>query len=433
MAGSVDAFLGLKSTGDFVTDEMPEHWRDLTMRLKPNGSAPLTAMTSLMRKEQSNSPEENWWDKELPIQRASSTNSGVYDDAGLGTAYTSGGVSGTTVFVNIAAVDAEQFRQGHQVQLRKSTDYRHDTVGKVTGLSKNGTASYIAVELREAADATYDLDEVDTVTIIGNINAEGAVTPQAITMQPTKYENKHQIFRTPLDLTRTALKTKTRTGDVYKEGKLDALELHSIEMEKAIFWSVMSEVLGDNNKPERTMMGIVPALCTYAAANCTDYQTDTDYTGDSWIQSGEEYLDKMFEQIFRYGDDEKLAYCGSGAMLGVSRLAKTYGHINLTPRSNAFGIRTMEWVTAFGVVHLKTHPLFSFEPTNRNSMVVIEPRRFEFLYIDDTFYKNDQTMRQGGQIGVDGILEEFLTEFCLRYSFMPTGGYLNGIGLDNNL
>ncbi len=433
MSGNITGFLGLKSTGDFVTDEMPGNWREFTQRIQPNGDAPMTAMTSLMRQERSTSPEENWWDKTTPAQRASTINSGVYDDAGLNTAYTSGGVLGTTVYVNVAAADMLQFRQGQQIQLRKSTDYRHDTTGKLVSLNINGTASYVAVELREAADATYDLDDVDTVTIMGNINPEGGNTPTSLLYQPTKYTNKHQIFRTALDLTRTALRTHVRTGDVYKEAKLDTLELHQIEMEKAIFFSVLSEVVGDNNKPERTMLGIVPAIQTYAPDNVKDFTFDTDYSGDTWIQSGEEFLDKMFEQIFRFGKDEKLAWCGSGAMLGIARLAKTYGHINLTPTSNAYGIKTMLWTTPFGDVHLKRHPLFSYEPTNRNSMVVIEPSRFEYMYIDDTFYKKDKTMREGGQVGTDGILEEFVTEMCLRYSFMSTGGYLNGVGLDSTL
>lgn len=433
MAGNIQAFLGLKSTADFVTDEIPENWREGVLRMNPNGDAPLLAMTSLMRSEQIDSADTNWWEKILPIQRADTLNNGVYTDAALSTAYTSGGVSGGTVFVNVSVADVVQFRPGHQVQLRKAADYRHDTVGKVTAINKNGTSSYVAVELRQTADATYDLDDVDTITVMGNINSEAAPTPDALTYLPTKLENKTQIFRTPLDASRTALRTRTRTGDVYKELKLDALELHSIEMEKAIFWSTLSEVIGDNGKPERTMLGVVPAIKTYAPDNVKDFTFDTDYSGDTWLQSGDEFLDKMFEQIFRFGKDEKLAFCGSGAMLGISRLAKTYGHINLTPQTNAFGIKTTVWTTPFGDVHLKRHPLFSFEPTNRYSMVVIEPNRFDYLYLDDTFYKADETMRKGGQIGIDGILEEFITEMTLRYNFVITGGYLNGVGLDSIL
>ncbi|KKN53453.1 hypothetical protein LCGC14_0602370 [marine sediment metagenome] len=433
MAGNAAAFLGLKSTGDFVTDEMPENWREGVLRLHPNGDAPLTALTALMPSKQVDSPELNWWDKGLPTQRAALTDDAVYTDAALTSTYASGGVAGDTMYCKMAEASTKQFRAGHQVQIKDADDYRVTTTGKVTSVLKNGASSYVAIRLQIAANATYDLDTADTLFIIGSQFAEGAPTPAAVTYEPTKYENKTQIMRNPVDLTRTAMKTHTRTGDVYKEAKLDALELHSIEIEKALFWSELSEVIGDNGKPERTMRGLVPAIELYAADNVKDYTLDTDYSGDTWIESGEDFLDKMFELMFRFGKGEKLAFCGSGAMLGVMKLAKTYGNINLVPTDNAFGIQTVRWLTSFGMVHLKRHPLFSFEPTHRHSMVIIEPTRFEFMYVDDTFYKKDDTMRQGGQIGIDGILEEFLTEACLRYHFMPTAGYLNGVGLDNTL
>lgn len=433
MAGNTAAFLGLKGTGDFVTDEMPENWRETVLRLYPNGDAPLTALTALMSSKSVDSPELNWWEKGLPTQRAALTNSGVYTDAALGSAYTSGGSSGDTVYLNMLEASTLQFKPGHQVQIKDADDYRATTVGKVTSVHKNGTSSYVAVRLQEAANVSQDLDNADVLFIIGSVHSEGAPTPAAITYEPTKYENKTQIMRNAVDLTRTAMKTHTRTGDVYMNAKLDALELHSIEMEKAFFWSVMSERVGDNGKPERTMQGLVPAIEQYAAANVKDFTLDTDYSGDTWIESGEDFLDKMLEQIFRYGKRDKLAFIGSGASLGIQKLAKTYGNITLTPTSNAFGIKTAVWELTQGTLHLKMHPLFSFETTHRNSMVIIEPSRLEFMYIDDTFYKKDDSMKRGGQIGIDGILEEFLTEGCLRYHFMPAFGYLNGVGLNNSL
>jgi len=436
---SVDAFLGLKSTGDFVTDEMPENWREGVARFYPNGDAPLTALTSMMKSSSVDSPELNWWDKMLPAQSAALLSSGLYDDAALGTAYTSAAdARGTMVYANLTEANSQQFRAGHQVRLIDASDYRATTVGKIIQVHKNGNSSYLAVRLLEAAnysaDPAYGLAGADTVSICGNINPEGGPTPAAITYKPTKYENKTQIFRSPLDLTRTAMKTHVRTGDVYKEAKLDALELNSIEIEKALFWSVMSETIGDNGKPERTMAGLVPLILQYAPNNVKDFQLDTDFSGDSWVQSGEDFLDKMLELIYRYGKDEKLCLLGSGAMLGITKLAKTYGNINLTPRSVAFGLNVVEWIPpGGGVLYLKRHPLFSYETVNRHSMVIIEPARLEYRYIDDTFFKKDETMREGGQIGIDGILEEFVTEFCLEYHFIPSFGYLNGIGLDNNL
>lgn len=429
---SVNAFLGLKSTGDFAAEEMPENWREGVARYYPNGDAPLTALTAAMKSEGADSPELNWWDKMLPAQSAALRGSCVYDDAALSTAYSGAtGVLGTTVYANLTEANAQQFRAGHQVQLVDADDYRATTVGKVTQVHKNGNSSYLAVRLQQADQ--QDLATVDTVMISGNVNPEGGPTPDAITYIPTKYENKMQILRTPLDLTRTAKKTRTRTGDVYKEGKLDTLELHSIELEKAYFWSVMSEVLGDNGKPERTMAGLVPLIMQYAPNNVKDFRLDTDYSGDTWLQSGEDFLDKMLELISRFGRDEKLAFCGSGALLGINKLAKTYGNIQLTPQSTLYGMRMKAWEHSAGTLWLKRHPLFSYNAVTRNSIVILEPARLKYRYIDDTFYKADETERQGGQIGIDGTLEEFLTECTLEYHLMPSFGYLNGVGLDNNL
>ena len=433
MAGNADAFLGLKGTGDFITGEMPGNWRETVLRLYPNGDAPLTALTAIMPSKSVNSPELNWWEKGLPTQRAALTDNAVYTDAALSSAYTSGGVKDDVVYCKMLEAGTLQFKPGHQVQIKDADDYRVTTVGKVTSVHKNGASSYVAVRLQEAANSSQDMDNADVLFIIGSVHSEGAPTPAAITYTPTKYENKTQIMRNAVDLTRTAMKTHTRTGDVYMNAKLDALELHSIESEKAFFWSVMSERIGDNGKPERTMQGLVPAIEQYAADNVKDFTLDTDYSGDTWVESGEDFLDKMLEQIFRYGKREKLAFIGSGASLGIQKLAKTYGNITLTPTSNAFGIKTAVWELTQGTLHLKMHPLFSFETTHRNSMVIIEPSRLEFMYIDDTFYKKDDSMRKGGQIGIDGILEEFLTEACLRYHFMPAFGYLNGVGLNNTL
>lgn len=42
------AFLGMRGTGDWATDERPMNWRQGILLLYPNGSAPLTAILSKM-------------------------------------------------------------------------------------------------------------------------------------------------------------------------------------------------------------------------------------------------------------------------------------------------------------------------------------------------------------------------------------------------
>lgn len=53
------AINGLRTTANFVTDQRPKNWRETILLLYPNGKAPLTALTSLMKSEKTDDPEFN--------------------------------------------------------------------------------------------------------------------------------------------------------------------------------------------------------------------------------------------------------------------------------------------------------------------------------------------------------------------------------------
>lgn len=422
------AFLGMRGTGDWVTDQRPKNWREYILYEYPNGTAPLTAMLAKMKSEKTDDPEFYWWTKSLPTQRATVT--GVYTDSGLTTAYTSGGSAGDTLYIKMSASDESQFRVGHEVLLRDASDYDVDVVAKVTDVSSNGASSYIQVKLLEDDDnsTSHDLSDCDTALIIGNMNAEGAIIPDAISYDATKIYNYTQIFRTPLEITRTARLTRLRTGDAYKEAKREALELHSIEMEKAFLWGIMTENTGSNNKPERTTRGLINVIKTYASSNVSDYTVD--HSGSTWLSNGEDWIDEKLEVMFRYGSTEKLAFCGSGALLGIHRLVKNSGQFQISEKTTAYGIKVLEWVTPFGSIYMKTHPLFSYEATNRNMMVIFEPANLKQRYITDTTFYPDKDKQNTGHNHYDGTKEEFLTEIGLEFHF-PTGwGILNNVGVD---
>jgi hypothetical protein len=430
----VTAFLGMRGTGDWATDERPKSWRQGILRLYPNGTAPLTGLLSKMAEERVDDPEFNWWTKMLPTQGGDVTN--IYTNAGLSVAYTSGGVAGDTVYVKLAEATADEFRAGHQALLRDASDLTVDVNVKVTAVTKNGANSYLTAKLLEDDDnsSSHDLSNADTVLIIGNINAEGAAIPDAIAYDPDKWYNYTQIFRTPLDITRTARKTKLRTEDSYKEARREALELHSIELEKAFFWGIRTENTGSNGKPERTTMGIVQAIRSGASQNVVDFVSDTNFAGDGWIESGEIWLDTVLEQIFRYGSQEKMVFAGSGAVLGLNRLAKAAGQIQLQPTTVSYGLKVMQWITPFGVIYLQTHPLFSYDATTRNTMVILEPKELRYRYIDDTeFYGMNEKTVSPSHERLDGTKEEWLTECGLEYHHPFKFGLLTGVGQDNTV
>ena len=418
--------LGMRGNSDWVTDQRPKNWRETILLLWPNGTAPLTAMMAMLGSERVNDPQYNWWTKILATQGGAVTN--IYTNAVMTSAYVSGGTVGTVLYVKTAEAVADEVRSGHQVLLRDASDLDVDVNAKVTGVILNGASSQIAVRLLEADDnsSNGDLSDADTILVVGNINAEGAVMPDVIAYDPVKWYNYTQIFRTPVSMTRTALRTRLRTGDQKKEAKREALELHSIEMEKAFLYGVRSENTGDNGKPERTTGGLIAATKT-SGVNA-NYVTDSDFSGDTWLASGEEWLDSKLEEVFRYGEQEKMAFVGSGTVLAINRLAKQTGQIQMTSETTKFGLQVWNWITPFGNIMMKTHPLFSYYASTRNSMLIFEPKNLKYRFIDDTsFMDQSKTNTKDAEEG------EFLTEAGLEYHHPIGWGWFNGFGQTNTV
>lgn len=428
----MNAFLGMRGNGDWVNNQRPENWREMILYLYPNGSAPLTAILSMLASESTNDPAYHWWTKDLPEQGGDVT--GVFTDAALATsAGTAPYAVGKTLYFQVAEATADHFREGHQAMAQKGSDFNHAYVGKVTDVAKNGSSSYLAVRLLEASNVTYPIGSSDAIDVSGNMNPEGATMPDALAYNPVEYFNYTQIFRTPLSITRTARKTRLRTGDAYMEAKREALELHAIEMEKAFLFSVRHSGTGANGKPERSTYGLRKFILDNATSNVSNYPTTAGYGGVNWVTSndgGEKWLNEQLEKIFRFGNNEKLGLVGNQALLGIQRLAQNTADVNIQPTTIAYGIRVLEWITPFGTIFLKTHPLFSYRESLRRDMLLLEPEKLRYRFVDDTFFVEDPQDRRNRNNSRDGTEEEYITESGLEIHHPKAFGYLSGLGLD---
>lgn len=438
-------YSGLRSVADFsVTGQRPENFREKILQLYPNGDMPLTGFLASCKSEKTSDPKFHWFQRVLPKQRAEGTAGAfVYEDAALSDAVDSGdsNAAGSMVWVKTTALYAKEFRPGHEVLLRDADNYTRDVRGVVTDVLINGDSSRVSVKLIQAAAAAA-LNACDTMLVIGNANAEGADRTDSITYDPEEKNNNCQIFRTSLDMTRTAMQTQLRTGDPYRDAKDLAAEFHALEMEKAFIYGYGYSDVGSNGKPRRFTQGIIAAITADASGNVSDYSTATtisdsvapseSFDGFTWVQKGAKWLNLMLEKKFRYGSrDGALCFCGSGALAGIQELAEAGSFITLQPGAKAYGLDVTKWITPFGTINLRVHPLFSHEPTNRNSILVVEPRNLRYRFVQDTIFKKDNNWREGGSTSVDGLSEEFLTECGLEYHFPETMLYLNGVGLDN--
>jgi len=415
------AFLGMRGTGDWVANQRPESWRETLLRLYPNGRAPLTAIMSMLRTEVTDDPAFHWWTKALANQRAAIT--GVYTDSGLSTSYVHRATSGTTLYIKMSEDDSKKFMVGHQVLLRCSFDPTVDVTGKVSARSANGASSYIAVTLLEADDNSdaYDLSDADVALIIGSVFSEGSNAPSSIMYDPVEYYNYTQIFRNTLEHTRTAMMTRLRTGDQVKEAKRECLELHGVEMEKAFIFGKRTSGTGDNGKPERTTQGLRGWIVT----NRFNFPEDN----ATWLaESTLDWIENRLEEIFRFGSSEKLLLCGSGAVLGINQLIRKYGTFEYTPQTASYGIKVWEWVTPFGILYVKTHPLFTYEATLRHSGIVIDTKNIVYRPLKGSDTKYQPKLQDND---LDGEKSGYLTEAGLEVHHEETFAWFDGLGLNN--
>lgn len=431
----MQAFLNMRSSSSQADPLFrPKNWREKILRLYPNGSVALTAMTALMASEMTDDPEYNWFEKILFKQAATVT--GVYNNNACDSAYVSGGVAGQVVYVKCTEdVDAgnSEFRVGHQVLIALVGNAAMRVNAKVVSVERVGTgagSTKLGCKLLEADDngGSKDLSDANRIIIIGNVNPEGSQMPDSVMYDPTKSWNYTQIFRSSLSLTRTRMRTKVRYGSsTYQEAKRDCLELHGIEMEKAFLFGVRTEGTGENGQPERTTGGLMSFI---PSDNLSDYRSDTDFTGKTWLEGGEDFIDKWLETLFRYGPKERTAYVGTGALRGINRIVKNRGYFQFTSKTLAYGIQITEWVTPFGTIDLYTHPLFSQESLWRNACLLFEPSFLRYRYIDDTYFQKDNSLLEGSWVALDGIKEGYLTEAGIEVQHPICMMYLDGLGLD---
>ncbi len=425
------AFMGMLGTGKFTDKERPQNWREKILQLYPNGDAPLTAIMSKMASESTDDPIFNWFEKDLATQAGAITN--IYTDAGMKSAYASGAVAGTVMYVKTNAAMATQVRPGHQLLLRDADDLMKDVNVKVLERMANGDNSLVTVSCLEAERTSGDLAAVDRMLIVGDINPEGGDMPQSISYGKDPFYNNTQIFRTPLSITRTARKTRIRGENKYNEMKREALELHGIEMEKNTIFSVPTTRIGLNGKPERTTAGIVHWLRNHEGIE-DNFTSSTNVTaGASWLNGGEEWLDEICRQIFRYGPRERLAFVGDKTVLAIQRLVKSMNRVtyDISSTTTDYGINISKWLTPFGSINMMMHPLFSYEPSNQNSMLLLVPQYMKFRYIDDTTFFGDGDKQNTGHSRRDATDEEFLTEGGYEFHHGKCFGYLHGFGSDN--
>lgn len=393
---------GLRDTTNFVTDQRPQNWRQGMLLLDPNGMAPLTGLTSVMKSESTDDPQYNWWEKELASQRIAL------------------GANLTTVNTTITvASGALQLKDGHLLRVEENGEVIAVNGDPSSDTSFTGVRGYSGTT---AAAVDYDGQGVNpNLVVVGNAYEEGSDAPTGINYDPTKRYNYTQIFRDTLEATRTATKTRLRTGDAVREAKRECLQYHSIGMERGFIFGNRTETT-KNGKPLRTTGGLVQFISDSNFGGSSDY-VKTVSGGSLDMDTLESYL----EDLFLYGSSEKMGFCGNRALLAINQAARKNSTYNIGVGEKEFGMRVTRLICPYGELVLKTHPLFNLltggttgtDPYYgyNSSVLILDMERMKYRYLTDSDTKYEPKLQSNG---MDGMKSGYLTECGLELGHPKT-------------
>jgi hypothetical protein len=386
------ALPGMKSTSDFATNERPQNYREGILLLSPRNGASLFALTAAMKSESTNDPTFNWWEEPLQLYNYAVS----ADVTNVATTFPLVGGGLMLKPGDMLRVDAS----GEAVQVVTVPDDTHITVTRAVG--PGGTAAGTAAAIVAATNAK--------LLYVGSAYREGAPRSIGVSFNPTQQSNVTQIFRDPVEITRTATQTTFRTGDPFKNDKRRALNKHSVGIERAFWLGTRYETL-ESGQPKRFTDGLLNRIPAGNIVTVSGGVMDMD--------EFESYLAGMFA----FGSGEKLAWGSIATMVKLGALVRKNSLYQWGPNETEYGMQVKRLFSPAGTLVLTEHPLFGQAGQFlANDLVIMDTAMMTYRYMQDTVFLPNREDN-----GTDGQCSEYLTECGLEIHHGNTFFWLRGI------
>lgn len=372
------AIQGLRGTGQFNTDFRPTNYRELFTLLEPNGSAPLQALLSMTGTETTDDPKYNHYRDELP-DRKLQINGAV--------------ASTSTASITVDAADDQQFVVAGTIIVNVDT-------GEVMRATGAASSNAIAVERNIGGTAHQIADDANLI-IGGFADIEGGSAPAAISFDPTLDFNFTQIFKTAVQVTGTLQNTYLRTGDKEQEQLTKALKMHMSDIERAMFFGKRAEVNGTTASPLRFTGGLRNSI--------TGVTDGASYGATNNIITEKEFDRLLIENIFAYGGNEKVAFCGARVISNLMEIGKN--RWQPTQIDNAYGVSLSRYTTYAGDLLVYMHPMFRQVPTMDKEMIILDMSEIKYRCMQG---RDTQLIRDIQAPDFDGVKHMYMTDCGLE-------------------
>lgn len=390
-------------TGIFNTTQNPTElnarsFADTILRLFPNGSAPLWALSAKAGKRKAKSSTHGYFSKTMTFVTTTST-AGDTDSA---TSLTVGSTSGMTANMVL-----------HNVRTRENV--------RVVSIT---SATVVVVTRAFGRVAAAAMNAADKILQVGTAFEEGSLRPGARRLQTVYVGNYTQIFRNAWGLTDTARASMSEMGySNVAEDRKDCVLFHSVDMESAVMFG-QSKMDTTGTQPLHSTQGVIDSIYQYAPANVNPAASTTDY-GD---------LVALVEEPFNYSTDvgnngERIGFCDRLAMKVLTDVGRKSGQIQIMQSETSFGMKFTSFKFYQGTINMIQHPLMNgLDPTGGN-LLIVDMAAIKLAYMEGRDATPEEYGTNGKQVelGTDGVGGSMTSEFAVENINPFSCGYVTGL------
>lgn len=358
-------------------------------------AAPFTLLTERSGSSGTSNPKFEWYEKALRPKTTTLVASATGPEDG-------------TTGTSIAFGDADVVRI-RDIILMPSTG----ELMLVTALATSTTGT--VVRNLQADGSGFTATAGDDIFVVGSANYEGADVGIPDEWQETHKYNLTQIFRTPFGATRTREATDTYFGKTRPKLRAENAIAHAIDIERAFMFGTRYQS-SSSNTIQRTTGGF-----TYWATS-----NPLDLSGSSLSEPD---LEGWMEDLFAHtaSGDSRVLFASPQVITAVDQLAAE--RIRLVPSDKTYGIAVRQLLTSHGTLNIVKHRLLEFGASGTQGYgdwaFCVDPKMLKMRTLSGGSTKL-LVNRQGP--GVDGWIDEYLTEVGLQFSNAEVHGILKNVG-----
>lgn len=429
----------------------------------PNGTAPLTALLSLMENKDTPLPEFSW-NEERWAAIKTTTAGGPTSTVPFyltGTTTTAGTPATFTQFqqVRVYVADASNFQTDDTIKIFSCdlTTGTVDIAGRVVVTNTTGT-NYIEFQVT-IAPVTTVLNSASAnigkyLYLMGSAYAEGSRSRTGRQVFPVTATNYTQIQKTPFELTRNALKEPLKydkTGTYKDTSKNNGIN-HLSQIELTAFFGERAKTTAIDPDTGQTVRRSFTGgirwfldqweLGSVAAGGAFDYGQANVSTQTDWVSYSNKRVIKLggaainraqFDELNTRVFDRtnsvewcKLCLCGPGYMAKVAAMfEKQLVRTSLRDEGfTGFNFKLFMHSSNAGDIYYKTHPLFN-DPIMRNSAFYIDLGYMGYRPVTDSD-TDIQTMIQAND--ADKRKDQWLTDYGFEILYPEAFMYVENLG-----